>query len=678
MSTTTSPSALQTDIAGLRAISVVMVVLYHFNLTVLGAGFVGVDIFFVISGYLMTRIIVDGMAAGNFHYFSFLLKRALRIFPALFALVAALLLAGVLLLPPSDLENLARQCLSAIVFNSNNYYAAQQGYFTQGVDDRWLLHTWSLSVEWQFYMLYPAIVWTGLRLGRLGGPGRRERLLGVFLLAVALASLALCVVSKNQDAFFSVLTRSWQMIAGGLVYLSRDARMLRRWRGAALSYAGLLLICASVWVVQALGLKAAWPSYHALLPVAGACLLLAARYEGNRLLNNPVMQNLGAWSYSIYLWHWPIVIVFTITGVMNDAPKLAKLIGIPLSLLLGYLSFRYVEPVRRLRADGAMAGTLKLAGAAAMLCLVAFGYQASGGLAARTDDPALFAQVRSATQAKTYRPECENPGPVNDRFCHINAGAGGGRVLVLGDSHAGHLYAWFARHSTLDTTFYVKSGCPLIPGFESAGQNRGCRAFTDKAYRLAGSGQYATVVVSMNWSGFSERSGGICSYEDGVCVTPPRSRDPRLPLTRVREVLQSLLDRNIRVVVVDATPAFRFNVPNRVARHTFWYGAVDERGHAQDLLVNNAGYDRLFASLAAHPGFALVSPRRRLCQAEQCMIYDKQLGLPLYTDNDHFNPAWLTLQDASFLAPNAEPAAVASPPPAQPADVPAAEKISLR
>lgn len=653
MNTTTPTSALQTDIGGLRAISVLMVVLYHFNWTILGAGFVGVDIFFVISGYLMTKIIVDGLVNGNFHYLSFLLKRALRIFPALFVLVAVLLLAGAVLLPPSDLENLARQCLSAIFFNSNNYFAAQQGYFSQGVDDRWLLHTWSLSVEWQFYMLYPAIVWAGLRLGRLGGPGRQYRWLGVFLLIVSLASLALCVTSKNQDAFFSVLTRSWQMIAGGLVYLTRDAGALRRWRGAPLSYLGLLVIGASVWVVQSMGLKAAWPSYYALLPVTGACLLLAARYEGNRLLNNPVMQKLGAWSYSIYLWHWPVVIAFTITGIMTDAPKLAKLAGIALSLALGYLSFRYIEPVRRLRAAGAMAGTLKLAGAAAMLCVVALAYQGTGGLAMRNADPAVFEHARSATLAKAYRPECENPGPVNDRFCRLNAGAGGGQVLVLGDSHAGHLYAWFARHSKHDTTFYVKSGCPVIPGFESAGQNRECRAFTDKAYRLAGSGRYATVVVSMNWSGFSARSSGICSYEDGVCVTPLQARDPQLPLTRVRAALQSLLDRQIKVVVVDATPAFRFNVPNRVARHTFWYGAVDERGHAQDLLVNNAGYDRLFAELASHPGFSLASPRRRMCQAEECLIYDKRLGLPLYTDNDHFNPAWLTLQDADFLAPYA-------------------------
>jgi peptidoglycan/LPS O-acetylase OafA/YrhL len=676
MRSTTPSTPLQTDIAGLRAISVVMVVLYHFNLSVLGAGFVGVDIFFVISGYLMTRIIVDDLAAGTFNYFSFLLKRALRIFPALFVLVAVLLAAGALLLPPSDLENLARQCLSAVFFNSNNYYAGQQGYFAQGIDDRWLLHTWSLSVEWQFYMLYPAIVWAGLQVGRLGGAERQYRLLGVFLLAVALASLALCVVSKNQDAFFSVLTRSWQMIAGGLVYMARDSSVLRRVQGAVLSYAGLLLIGASVWVVQAMGLKTAWPSYHALLPVAGACLLLAAGYEGNRLLNNALMQKLGAWSYSIYLWHWPIVIAFTITGVTADAPKLAKLVGIPLSLALGCLSFRYIEPARRLRAAGALSGTVKLASAAAMLCLVALGYQATGGLALRADNPALFHDVRSATQAKTYRPECENPGPVNDRFCRLNTGAAGEKVLVLGDSHAGHLYAWFARHSQRDTTFYVKSGCPLIPGFESVGQNRGCRAFTDKAYALAGSGRYATVVVSMNWSGFSESSRGICSYEDGACVIPPKSRDPQLPLTLVRASLQSLLDRNVKVVVVDATPAFRFNVPNRVARHAFWYGEADERAQAQDLLVNNAGYDRLFASLDAQPGFALVSPRRRLCKVEQCMIYDRQLGLPLYTDNDHFNPAWLTLQDASFLAPHAEPAAVANPDTR--ADASAAEKISKR
>ena len=170
---------------------------------------------------------------------------------------------------------------------------------------------------------------------------------------------------------------------------------------------------------------------------------------------------------------------------------------------------------------------------------------------------------------------------------------------------------------------------------------------------MAGSGRYATVVVSMNWSGLSAHASGICSDQDGACVTPVRSRDPRLPLTRTRQVLQSLLDRNVNVVVLDATPAFPFNVPNRVARHTFWYGAVDERAQAHRLLLDNAGYDDLFAALASQPRFSLVSLRRRLCRAEQCLIYDKKLGLPLYTDHDHFNPAWLSLQDADFLAPAA-------------------------
>lgn len=144
-------SGFQNDINGLRGISVLLVVLYHFNLSLLGGGFIGVDLFFVISGFLMTKIVVSGLLQKKFSYPDFILKRAQRIFPALFFTLLVLYLIGSVVLTPSDLNSLSEQTLASVVFNSNNYFAEKQGYFNASIDDRWLLHTWSLSVEWQFY-----------------------------------------------------------------------------------------------------------------------------------------------------------------------------------------------------------------------------------------------------------------------------------------------------------------------------------------------------------------------------------------------------------------------------------------------------------------------------------------------------------------------------------------------
>jgi peptidoglycan/LPS O-acetylase OafA/YrhL len=640
---------IQTDIAGLRALSVVMVVLYHFNLRVLGGGFIGVDVFFVISGYLMTRIIFDAMVAGRFHYGHFLLKRGQRIVPALLAMMLTLLAAGALLLPPVDLASLGNQSLRAALFVSNSYYAAQQGYFSAGIDDRWLLHTWSLSVEWQFYMLYPLIVWLGVKLAGNAVEPRRARLVTGWLAAVAAASLALCVLSDQHTAFFSVATRSWQMIAGGLVFLCRPAGWLRAVQGKLLSFAGLAVIVATAVVVNALHLSQQWPGWYAVMPVVGACMVLMARCEDNPLLNNRIMQHLGAWSYSIYLWHWPIVIALSLTGMMDEASRMAKLIGLPLSLLLGYLSYRYIEPMRWLRAVPVMRATAVLGAATVAVLVVAGGYAAKQGLDMRTRDPALFQNLRAAAEASTYAPECENQGTAHDKFCHLNQGAPGARVLVLGDSHAGHLYAWFQAHSKSDTTFFVKSGCPAIPGFERTGTNAACSAYSAEAYRLAASGTYQTVIVSQNWIGFGPGSSGICSDEGGRCVTSAKSATPNLPLDRMRETLQGLLDRGVRVVVVDATPYFNFNVPRTLARQLFWHGDIEAHAATRGLTAQTAPYDQLFAELRAHPAFSVVSLRKELCEGEMCTIYDERNRMSVYADRDHLNPAWIVLHGQQFL-----------------------------
>ena len=452
----------------------------------------------------------------------------------------------------------------------------------------------------------------------------------------------------NQNAFFSVATRSWQMIAGGLVYLARDLSWLRPLQGRVLSYGGLALIGASAVVVHVLQLEQRWPSYHAILPVAGACVLLAARCENNVLLNNPVMDRLGAWSYSIYLWHWPIVIAFTITGLLDDAPKIAKLAGIPLSILLGYLSFRYIEPMQRLRAARAVPAAAALCAAGGVLLGVSAIYNATNGLEQRTSDPVVFQATTAASRATTYPTECENRMADNSRFCRLNQGKEGGKVLVLGDSHAGHLYPWFAAHSKTNTTFFVKSGCPVIPGFELKGQDRSCRAYTEAAFELAASGDFQTVILSQNWTGFSPTSSGICTVEGGRCVSPAQAGDAQLPVTRTRAALQALLDKQIKVVVADATPQFRFNVPKTIARQLFWHGTVVTHAPSPELLEKNVEFDRLFAELGRDPHFALVSLRKELCRGDVCRVYDDRNRLPVFIDKDHFNPAWMVLHGDQF------------------------------
>lgn len=634
-------AGFQTDINGLRGVAVLLVVLYHFNIGLLGGGFIGVDIFFVISGYLMTKIVWSGVSRGQFSYIGFLYRRGTRIFPALFALVLALLLLGAFLLPPPDLASLARQAVQALIFNSNNYYAAQQGYFSAGIDDRWLLHTWSLSVEWQFYMIYPLIILLGMAAMRAVPEQKKRAGLLAFLSLVALASFAYCQSIDNELSFFSVLARCWQMLAGGMVFLlaSREGPAPRF--ALAFSYLGTLLLIVSVAVVKYLNLESSWPGYFALLPVLGTCLVLFSRYEYNRLLGNAVMQRLGDASYSIYLWHWPVVIALTVTGLLEGQPKASKVGGFVLSLILGYLSYRFVEPVRRLKTLPQWSGLGRLVGAGAVLAGAAFLFLSSGGLAFRVNDGAALERLQLAEASHTYDPACENEGELSDRFCLINKGQPGKKILVIGDSHAGHLYAWFQKNSRVDTTFFVKSGCPAIIGFELAAKYRNCHGYAEKAFALAVSGTYQKVIISENWTGFGNDSDGICRYTDKSCITPAAAKNGVQPVAQLRQTIEQLMAAGIDVAVVDATPYFHFNVPRKLWRDQYWFGKSEQDFASTAFFEKNADYDKLFADLQQQQHFRLLSFRPQLCKNQRCAIYDASSKTAIYKDQDHFNPAWV-------------------------------------
>jgi len=642
----------QNDINGLRGISVLLVVLYHFNIKMVSGGFVGVDIFFVISGFLMTKIIVTRLLADRFSYMGFIVQRALRIIPAMFVLIAALLLLGVFLLPPTDLYSLAEQSLQAVIFNANNYFAARQGYFNAGADDRWLLHTWSLAVEWQFYILYPLLLGLLFKISGLAATHRRKEWFSGLLWLVFFTSLAYCLSRDSQSAFFSVMARSWQMIAGGLVYLAISRRNGAARFHRSVCYTGIAVILFSVFMVKYFALEALWPGYFALAPVVGACLVLFAGAPDNFVLNNRVMQGVGRWSYSIYLWHWPVVIALTITGLLTLEPKLFKIIGILLSLLLGYLSYRYVETPPSIKQFLQRATLFKIPSFALVLLFASYALVSTDGYISRASDQGLIKKLAIAEASDTYDPACENTGLQNDRFCHINRGVPGKRLLVIGDSHAGHLYPWFVKNSRIDTTFYVKSGCPLIAGFERVGANKACRDYSQRAFAMAESGMYQEVLISQNWTWFSKDASGICSFENNRCIPPIQSATPSLALDRTRESLLSILQKQISVVVVDGTPTFQVNAPRKIERDLFWSGKVENEFDSKWFFDENSEYDQLFEKLKVHPNFRLVSLRPDLCQGKSCSIFDTKMNAPIYKDDSHFNPEWLLKNGNvfSFLA----------------------------
>lgn len=317
------------DVNGLRAYAVVGVVLFHFFPELLPGGFSGVDVFFVISGFLMTKIL--WRKEDNFQAISnFYLSRFLRIAPALLFLVIVLLILGWFAFTPINYSLLSLHSFQSLLFISNFGYFEEAGYFDVDSKLKWLLHTWSLSLEWQFYIIYPFVIKSILKLRNY----RKLALTGLMLISF-IASIWLSEKYPNSS-FYLLPTRAWELLAGGLIFLVPPIKNFKL-SSIFLETTGFILIFLSFVAINE---SYNWPSYFATLPVFGTIFLLYANNQTSFLTNNLIAQKIGLYSYSIYLWHWPISVFIR----QNNLDKFYySLIGLTLSVIAGAISYYLIE-----------------------------------------------------------------------------------------------------------------------------------------------------------------------------------------------------------------------------------------------------------------------------------------------------------------------------------------------
>lgn len=352
------------DINGLRAYAVLAVMLFHFGVPGFRGGFIGVDVFFVISGFLMTQIIAGGIASRTFSLWKFYAGRARRIIPALIVLCALLLVIGWFWLGPSDYAMLGKHAAAAASFTSNFTFKDEEGYFDSPAATKWLLHTWSLSVEFQFYLIYPLLMILFVHK-------QRERSAGPWLIGIAMLSFASCVLAPPRlvsFAFYMLPARAFELIAGGLVYLYANDLPLSGAARRTCEVAGFALIAVSAFLIDS---NWQWPGALTFFPVFGAALVLAAAEPASLLTANIAAARIGKWSYSIYLWHWPVVVALEYFGLRSS--PVAIVLGFAASIALGAASCAFIEqPARRYFSSGAT-----LTGAAALTSIAII---ASAGL----------------------------------------------------------------------------------------------------------------------------------------------------------------------------------------------------------------------------------------------------------------------------------------------------------
>ena len=327
------------EIDGLRAVAVLPVILFHAGLSFWSGGFVGVDVFFVISGYLITTILIEERARGTYSVLSFYERRARRILPALFLVLVACIPFAWMWIPPYPFEDFARSLAFAALFISNIHFLEHGGYFDINADLRPLLHTWSLAVEEQYYLLFPLVLFFLKDF-------RRRKFLAVFTV-LALISMAVAEWGwrnyPNQNFYFTP-SRLWEMLAGSIcaVVLYRRAQM----KSEILAGLGLAMIVLSSVFYSAV---MPFPSFYTLVPVGGTCLIILFAERGTltaKLLSVKPLVGIGLISYSAYLWHQPLF-AFARIRSLSEVPDWVMIGLAVVSLGLAWLSWRFVEqPVR--------------------------------------------------------------------------------------------------------------------------------------------------------------------------------------------------------------------------------------------------------------------------------------------------------------------------------------------
>ncbi|MDK2351642.1 MULTISPECIES: acyltransferase family protein [Pseudomonas aeruginosa group] len=587
------------DIDGLRAVAVLSVVAFHAFPEWFGGGFIGVDVFFVISGFLISSIIFEGLEKGSFRFADFYIRRVRRIFPALLLVLAASGAVGWVILLPDEYGQLGKHIAAGAGFVSNLVLWSEAGYFDGAAGLKPLLHLWSLGVEEQFYIVWPLLAWIAWRF-RLG-----------FLWLVVLlagASFGLSLYRLESDpvaAFYSPLARFWELLAGaGLAVLSvRYRHGLRRrpeFTAAAslLSTGGLLLLAGGF---AAIDKSSAFPGAWALLPVSGAVLLIAAG-EGawfNRIvLSHPLLVWIGLISYPLYLWHWPLLVFARITEGGVPAPELRAALAV-VSVALAWATYRLVEkPIRR----GEPIFAYAVVPLAVMAVCGVFGYKIhmSGGVAERF--PKL---IQGLTQyrfpyAESYREgSCflrPEQGAEAFRECPPDAVGRRGRLLLWGDSHAAHLYPGYKAiyGGEFGIVQRTASGCPPMPGIDVESRVH-CRAINDEVMSFVAASRPDKVVLAAIWTSYD-----LSRLEDTV---------GRLRAAGVGEI-----------DLVGPVPQWRDGLPKQL-----YLRFRDSMSHRVPVRMSSGlderfmGVDDILREKAVALGVNYISPRRILCDDEGCL-----------------------------------------------------------
>ena len=589
---TLAPSSLalpkyRPDIDGLRAVAVLSVVAYHAFPKWLPGGFTGVDVFFVISGFLITRIVLDDLEAGSFGFVDFYARRVRRLFPALLLVLATSFAIAWIVLLPNEYAQLGKYMAAGAAFVANAVPWHEAGYFDSSAATKPLLHLWSLGIEEQFYALWPLLLWLGWK---------RRRSIPWIMAGVGIASFALNIAGIGKDAvgtFYAPQTRLWELACGGgLAWMGAPRKSAV---SEALSVVGCLLLA---WGMAMIDRTSSYPGALALVPVLGAGLVIAAGPQAwlNRtVLSNRLAVGIGLASFPLYLWHWPLLSFARI--VEGDVPVAGTRIGIVLlSVLLAGLTWRFIERPVRLGWHGVRIGMLMLL----MTIAGGVGYATYGmnGLAFRF--PSIVAELTGYRYdfVKAYRQgtcfltleqrfedfaKCDSPSDTAPM------------ILLWGDSHAAHLYPGYKALYGKDFEIVQRTAttCAPVLGVNFA-SNAQCEKINDGIYAWLEGKRSVTVVLAAIWTHYD--------------------------LGKLDETLAKLTRLGVRIEFVGPVPQWNEALPRQLHLHFQKHVPHVVPYRMSDGLVPNvARVDALLKPRVSAHGVNYISALDHLCNPQGCL-----------------------------------------------------------
>jgi len=613
------PPALfyRADIDGLRAIAVLLVLVYHLRVVVgrffVSGGFVGVDVFFVISGFLISSVILAEISASTFSLYSFYERRIRRIFPALIVMMFVTCFFAYTYLLPTELVDYSKSLLASIFSFSNIYFWHQSGYFDAPAAMKPLLHTWSLAVEEQFYIFFPLFL---VAIRRLFPRQIRSSIVAIAILSFAVSAVG--AIKYPVSTFYLAPTRAWELLLGSILSLKILPEIAEKlWRNIA-SASGIVLIFIAGFLYTT---DTPFPGFAALIPCLGAALIIAAGQSGTSLVGRALsirpLVFTGLISYSLYLWHWPIIVFHEMGAfVVNGASsRVSKIILMAISFLFAATSWKFIEiPFRsgRFRLKGALLFKAAFA-AASVLAFMAVGMLVANGVPSRYPMNAVtVAAYLDRNGAKEFRAgtcflTSANAFTDFDRLACLQEDKSKKNYLLVGDSHAADL--WYGLSTTL-------GGINIMQATAS-----GCRPTVEQT--LASEGRYRSM---MNYI-FSDFL--LTHHVDALLLS---ARWKPEDLIRLSNTVRWAKERYINVIVFGPMLEYDSPLPRLLATSMKDNDPAMPFGH---LILEKERLDQEMMKAAKDKwNVRYISFFQTLCNAVSCVEYASN-DIPLQFDSDH-------------------------------------------